>query len=113
MEQDAFDTLKNALCSERILRNPDFSLPFVLQTDSSDYGLGAVLSQNFEDGEHPITFISRKLSKAELNYSTIEKECLAIIYAVKKLDYYLYGRKFKMITDNNPLRWLNIMKPDN
>jgi hypothetical protein len=113
IEQNAFDTLKDALCSERILRNPDFSLPFVLQTDSSDYGLGAVLSQNFEDGEHPITFISRKLSKAELNYSTIEKECLAIIYAVKKLDYYLYGRKFKIITDHNPLKWLNIMKPDN
>ena len=81
-EQNAFDILKNALFSKNtkklIFLIAIFADSSFLQTDSSDYGLRVVISQEFDDGEESTIFILRKLSKAELNYSTIEKECLAI-----------------------------------
>ena len=74
----SFQKLKDALCQEPVLATVDFDLPFVLQTDASDVGLGAVLSQVRDQIEQPITYISRKLLQHEQNYSTVEKECLAI-----------------------------------
>eukprot|EP00731_Ephydatia_muelleri_P022383 Em0014g974a len=74
-----FETLKQCLCSGPVLRSPDFNKTFVLQTDASDRGVGAVLSQLSDDGEeHPIGYYSRKLLPREERYSTVEKECLAI-----------------------------------
>ncbi len=73
-----FTQVKAALCGGPLLHSPDFFLPFLLQTDTSDRGLGAVLSQEIEGEERPVLYISRKLSKRETMYSTIEKECLAI-----------------------------------
>ncbi|KAI2644928.1 Retrovirus-related Pol polyprotein from transposon 17.6 [Labeo rohita] len=81
------------------------------QTDASDRGLGAVLSQE-TDGEEQLN-ISRKLSKRETMYSTIEKECLAIRWAVLTLRYYLLGREFTLCSDNAPLQWLHRMKDTN
>lgn len=69
------------------LYQPDYSKPFELTTDASNFALGAVLSQN----RHPITFISRTLTKTEQNYATNEKEILAIVWALQKLRNYLYG----------------------
>ncbi len=76
--QQAFTQVKAALCGGPLLHSPDFFLPFLLQTDTSDRGLGAVLSQEIEGEERPVLYISGKLSKRETMYSTIEKECLAI-----------------------------------
>ena len=103
-----------ALCSDPVLRNPDFDKEFVLQTDASERGLGAVVSQYDSEGEdHPGLYLSWKLFPREQNYATIEKECLAIKWALCSLQYYLLGRKFKIITNYQPLRWLNEMKDSN
>ena len=112
--EEAFEKLKTVLCSEPVLKNPDFEKEFILQTDASDRGLGAVLSQLDKDGkDHPILYLSRKLYPREENYATIEKECLAIKWAVESLQYYLLGRKFRIVTDHQPLKWLNEMKDNN
>ncbi len=76
--EEAFQRIKEALTSEPVLRAPDFSCPFLLQTDASDMGLGAVLSQIQEGEEHLLLYISRKLTPAERNYATVEKEALAV-----------------------------------
>ena len=68
--------------------------PDILQTDASDRGLGAVLLQGPPEGRHPVAFISRKLFPRETRYSTIEKECLAVKWAITSLKYYLLGREF-------------------
>ncbi len=72
--QQVFTQVKAALCGGPLLHSPDFSLPFLLQTDASDRGLGAVLTQEIGGEERPVLYISRKLSKRETMYSTIEKE---------------------------------------
>ena len=75
----AFKVLKSALCSSPVLRSPNFTKDFVLQTDASDIGVGAVLSQLDEEGnDYPLAYFSRKLLPREQRYSTVEKECLAI-----------------------------------
>ena len=85
-----------------------------MQTDACDTGIAAVLSQQNDKGEeHPVLYVSRKLLPREVAYSTIEKECLCIIWAIQKLQPYLYGRKFTVCTDHNPLTWLNQMKSKN
>ncbi len=111
--QQAFTQVKAALCGGPLLHSPDFSLPFLLQTDASDRGLGAVLTQEIKGEERPVLYISRKLSKRETMYSTIEKECLAIRWAVLTLRYYLLGREFTLCLDHAPLQWLHRMKDTN
>ncbi len=111
--EEAFHQIKRALTEEPVLRAPDFSCPFLLQTDASDAGLGAVLSQVQEGEEHPVLFISRKLTKAERNYATVEKEALAVKWAVLELRYYLLGRKFTLLTDHAPLQWTARAKDTN
>ncbi|XP_051750669.1 uncharacterized protein LOC127513104 isoform X1 [Ctenopharyngodon idella] len=86
---------------------------YQIPTDASDRGLGAVLSQEIEGEERPVLYISRKLSKRETKYSTIEKECLAIRWAVLTLRYYLLGREFTLCSDHAPLQWLHRMKDTN
>ena len=103
----AFNALKKCLTSKPILSTPNFSNPFILQTDASNTGLGAVLSQIDDNGdEKPIAFISRKLLEREEKYTISEKECLAIVWAIGKFEYYLYGQKFTVMTDHQALKWL-------
>lgn len=102
-QREAFRRLKEALCNEPLLlKFPDFEKPFTLTTDASNEAIGAILSQN----ERPVSYASRSLNSAERNYSTTEKELLAIVWAVKHYRFYLYGRKFNVITDHKPLEWL-------
>lgn len=103
---EAFEKCKKILVGDPILRYPDFTKPFVLTTDASNYALGAVLSQIHETKDHPVAFASRTLNKHEINYSTTEKEALAIIWAVEKFKPYLYGNKFTLITDHKPLTFI-------
>ena len=109
-QQKAFETLRDKLCSEPLLQYPDFNKPFVVTTDASDFALGAVLSQGQIGRDLPIAYASRTLDKAETNYSTTEKELLAIVFAVKHFRPYLYGHKFTLVTDHRPLLWLNGLK---
>ncbi|GFS86810.1 retrovirus-related Pol polyprotein from transposon 17.6 [Trichonephila clavipes] len=102
--QKAFEELKTRLSKNPVLYSPDFTKPFIIQCDASNLGIGIVLSQVCENEEHPIMFLSKKLSLAEQKYSTTEKECAAIIFAVQKLKCYLDGhQKFVLQTAHNPL----------
>ena len=106
----AFTTLKDRLTKSPILRLPDFEKDFMVQTDASDVGIGVVLLQEFEDGIFPIAYASKKLLPREKNYSVIERECLGIVYAVKKFQSYLYGKPFVIQTDHKPLVYIHKCK---
>lgn len=111
-QRNAFNRIKTVLTSRPLLSYPDFSREFIIQTDASGYGLGAVLSQmqrlpNSDDEvEVVIAYASRHLNERERKWSTTEKECLAIIYAVTVFRPYVYGRVFTCVTDHRPLEWL-------
>ena len=100
--------MKNILYKEPVLQYPDFS--FVVTMDASGTVLGAILSQGPIGKDRPISYASRVLNDAEKNYSTIEKELLAIVYAVGHFRPYLYGNKFILVTDHKPLTWLHKAK---
>ena len=105
--QKSFKTLIESLISPQVLAYPKFDLPFVLTTDASGIGLGAVLSQVQDGEERVICFSSRALKAAEKNYSTIERELLAIVWATQLFRPYLYNSVFTIVTDHNPLVYLN------
>ena len=111
--ETAFQQLKAILCTGPVLATPDFTKQFVLQTDASEVGIGAVLSQVQDNIEHPLMYVSRKLLKHERNYATIEKEGLAIRWALGKLQHYLLGREFMLVTDHAPLKWMATHKSNN
>ena len=109
--EEAFTKLKELLCSAPILMSPDFEKSFLLQTDASEHGVGAVLSQQGDDGhEHPVAYWSRKLLPCEQTYSTIEKECLAIKLGVSAFRVYLLGRPVCIETDHRSLVWMERLK---
>ena len=94
-----------------ILTFPDFSRQFILQTDASNVGLGAVLAQIDEKGdEKAIGYASRMLKGAERNYHTTELECLAIVWGIEQFKPYLYGRHFLIYSDHNPLVYMDNTK---
>jgi len=106
-QQNALEEVKIRLTTAPVLGCPDFDKTFVLQTDASDVGLGAVLSQDIEGKESVIAYASRRLTATEGNYTTTEKECLAIIWAIRKMRCYLEGYRFEVVTDHLALKWLN------
>ena len=102
--ETAFQEAKRSLTSSTVLVHYNPDLPLKVAADASSRGLGAVLSQVMPDGmEHPVAYASRTLSSAEKKYAQVEKEALALIFAVKKFHQYLYGRVFTLVTDHKPL----------
>ncbi|GFU98122.1 retrovirus-related Pol polyprotein from transposon 297 [Trichonephila clavipes] len=106
--ENAFRELKGKLTDKPVLYAPNFEREFIVQTDASYAGKGAVLTQLTEQGEeHPILYLSKKFSEVEKRYCTTEKECASIVFAIKRLHCYLDGNSFLFMTDHNPLVWLN------
>ncbi|CAF1320033.1 unnamed protein product [Rotaria sp. Silwood1] len=102
----AFEQLKTALTQAPILRGPNFNEPFILETDACDYGLGAVLTQEYDNKKFVIAYASRTQTTAERNYFPTEKEALAIYWATKHFRPYLEGTKSYIRSDCRALQWL-------
>ena len=112
--EEAFEKLKTALMTGSVLRVSDFQREFIAFTDTSNTGLGAVLSQADDNGDlHPVTFQSKKLQAGERQLSTIEHECLAIVWLLQKLRPYIWERHFVLCTDHSPLLWLRTIRANN
>ena len=110
---NAFCELKQLLTSAPVLSYPDFSKPFILDTDASNVGIGAVLSQNHNGREHVVAYASKFLTKAERNYSVTCRELLAIVTFTNHFRQYLLGCEFVLRTDHHSLSWLrNFKNPD-
>ena len=108
----AFESLKGKLIEAPVLVYPSFTEPFILETDASIQGLGAVLSQKQLDGRHhPIAFASRALSPTERNYSITELETLAVVWALSHFRFYLYGNSVKVLTDHSAVKAV-LMSPN-
>ncbi|CAN6557456.1 unnamed protein product [Malus baccata var. baccata] len=103
---ESFKQLKELLTTAPIIVPPDWSLPFELMCDASDYALGAVLGQRKDKRPHVIYYASRTLNDAQLNYSTTEKELLAVVFALDKFRSYLIGTKVIVFTDHAALKYL-------
>ncbi|XP_076065323.1 uncharacterized protein LOC143039330 [Oratosquilla oratoria] len=110
----AFVQAKSLLCTAPVLQAPDFSKPFSLYCDASNIGVGAVLLQAKDTVDHPVSYFSRKLNVAQKNYSTIEKELLSIILALKHFDVYIpVGANVTVFTDHHPLKYIQKFKEKN
>lgn len=115
-QQEAFDYLKNALCTSPVLAYPNDEDLFILDTDASDYGIGAVLSQAPHDRpeeERVLAYASKTLSSSERKYCTTRKELLAVVTFVKQFKHFLAGKRFLLRTDHASLLWLiNFKNPE-
>ncbi|CAM5132485.1 unnamed protein product [Natator depressus] len=112
--QKAFNQLKVTLMSDPVLKAPDFDKLFLVTTDASEHGVGAVLMQEGPDQEFlPVVFLSKKLSERESNWSVSEKECYANVYALEKVHPYVWGRHFHLQTDHAALQWLHTTTGNN
>lgn len=110
----AFKAAKDLLSSAPVLSAPCFDLPFLLQVDASSSGAGAVLLQDVNGVEHPVSFFSKKFTSAQQKYSTIEKEALALVLALQHFEVYLGGSSCVTVyTDHNPLVFLHRMRNSN
>ena len=111
-QKKCFFYVKTALMFCSSFGTPQFHNEFVLQTDASDCGLGAVLAQkDFQGNEHVVAYASRTLSDQEKHYSAMEKEALAIVFATQNFRVYLLGKPFQLITDIRALNWLHSLEP--
>ncbi|MES9884799.1 MAG: ribonuclease H family protein [Sedimenticola sp.] len=106
----AFGILKREFTRDPIIKLPELEKPFILRTDASDIGLGAVLLQNQDWTTLPISYASKKLLPSERNYSVVERECLAVVWGMEKFHKYLFGSEFIPQTDQQPLTYLNKAK---
>ena len=114
--QSAFETIKSLLVSAPVLATPDFDKLFVLTVDASDVGAGAVLLQEDSKGiDHPISYVSHKFNASQRNYSTSEKEALALVFALQHFDFYVNPAQFpiQVYTDHNPLVFVNKVRNKN
>jgi hypothetical protein len=109
--EKAFRNIKQQLTSAPVLLPPNPNRPWRIETDASDFGIGAVLSQTDSAGRwHPVAFESKKLSSAERNYPAQERELLAILHALRTWRCFIDGRQYEVYTDHNPLQYLRSKK---
>ena len=108
--QNSFDSLKAALVQAPVLQYPEPTKPFILDTDASSTGIGAVLSQVHDGIEHVVAYFSRALSAPEKNYCVTRKELLAVVDTVRHFHVYLYGSTFTIRSDHSALQWLQKLK---
>ena len=114
--QQVFEEVKFLISSAPVLAAPRMGEPFKLQVDASKLGAGAVLLQTGEDGmDHPVSFFSRKFNSYQLNYSIVEKEALALIWALQHFEVYVGGGVEPLVvyTDHNPLTFLHSLQNPN
>jgi hypothetical protein len=104
--EDAFQTLKGALCAAPILAYPQPGERFIVDTDTSNFGIGGVHSQVQDGQERVIAYYSKTLNKAERNYCVTRRELLAIVRMLEHFHKYLYGQEFHLCTDHSVLTWL-------
>ena len=102
-QEKAFEDSKTALLDSTLLVHFDPKLPITVSADSSSYGVGAVLSHRIDGVDRPVCFVSRSLTEVERRYAQVEREALALVFAVKRFHFYLWGQKFKLVTDHKPL----------
>jgi hypothetical protein len=102
----AFHTLKKALISTPVIQPPEWHLPFEIMCDASDYAVGAVLGQSKDKKQYAISYASKTLTGPQLNYATMEKELLAVVFAITKFRSYLVGDKVIVYTDHAALKYL-------
>ncbi|GKC58273.1 reverse transcriptase domain-containing protein, partial [Tanacetum coccineum] len=102
----AFQTLKKKLTEDPILIALNWDQPFELMCDASDYAIGAVLGQMIEKHFRPIHYASKMMTEADTNYTTMEKEMLAVVYAFEKFRSYLIMNKSVVYTDHSTLKYL-------
>ncbi|CAM8950971.1 unnamed protein product [Rhodiola kirilowii] len=107
---EAFNKLKKNLVSAPIVQPPNWDLPFELMCDASDYAIGAVLGQRVEKKLHVIYYVSKVLDSAQMNYTTTEKELLAVVYAFEKFRPYLVATKTIVYTDHAAIKYLMAKK---
>ncbi|XP_058449045.1 uncharacterized protein LOC131429006 [Malaya genurostris] len=107
--ENAFEELRTALISAPILGNPDFNLPFTIESDASDNAVGAALLQQQNDQQKVIAYFSKKLSSTQRKYASVEKECLGVLLAIEHFRHYVEGTRFKVVTDARSLLWLFII----
>ncbi|UYV81331.1 hypothetical protein LAZ67_20000799, partial [Cordylochernes scorpioides] len=111
-QEQSFQILKSALTTDPVLGHFKEDAETLVHTDASGYGVGAVLTQLVEGKEKPIAYASRTLNAAERNYSTTERECLAVVWAIYKFRPYLFGKHFTVVSDHHSLCWLaNVKDP--
>jgi len=106
--ENAFQQLKVSLSIAPLLKLPAFNLPFLIQTDASNKGKGARLVQNVNNENHPIAYVNRSLTKAEVNYSTSEKEALSLIWSLQTFRPYILN--FKVIIETDPPSLVGLFK---
>src|SRR5690348_13803616 len=109
-QQTAFESLKRALCEAPVLLIPDPSKPFTLNCDASDFAIGSTLQQDHGNGLQPVAYRSKKLSPAERNYDTREKEFMALVDACSHFRAYLHSElPFTLLTDHDSLKYHRTM----
>ena len=105
-QKESFDSLKKQLMTPPVLAHPDPAKPMEIHPDASAYGIGALLVQKDGEVERPLAYASRILCRSEENYSITEKECLALVWAVKKFRPFIWGQPIRVVTDHHALCWL-------
>ena len=103
--ETSFQSLRQRMLDRPVVHLPDFSKPFIVKTDASDNGMGAVLQQDHEDQRVVIEYASKTFNKTQERYATIEKEATALMWALNKWEHYLLGGEFELETDHRPLEW--------
>jgi len=106
----SFNEIKKRLSSAPVMAAPDFAREFIVQTDASNTGVGAVLSQVIDGVERPIAYASKTLTKTQRNYTVTERECLSAVWAVDHFRPYIEGTHFVLFSDHASLLWLRNLK---